>query len=100
MQLQVEFEAPVGYKEPIAPRRDIHPEATTEDTVIEEVVETFKGAGVRLDGKQKKESQLEAPVTKKVSYLVYQKRQNLFIYFFIHRSYHEVSPITITNLVT
>lgn len=29
-------------------------------------METFKGSGVRLDGKKKKDSQLDMPVVKKV----------------------------------
>ncbi|XP_037952646.1 ubiquitin fusion degradation protein 1 homolog, partial [Teleopsis dalmanni] len=63
--MNVEFEAPVGYKEPSKPR-DEQPQEVTQDNVMEEVVETFQGSGVRLDGKQKKESQLNNPVIRKI----------------------------------
>ncbi|BFF98055.1 ubiquitin fusion degradation protein 1 homolog [Drosophila madeirensis] len=73
--MNVEFEAPVGYKE-----HEPQPsgsgqqgaqgtggnDASAPGAALEEVVETFKGSGVRLDGKKKKESQLETPVLKKV----------------------------------
>ncbi|ALC44132.1 Ufd1-like [Drosophila busckii] len=72
--MNVEFEAPVGYKE----HSDQQPagqsgsqaaggsDANAGGAVLEEVVETFKGSGVRLDGKKKKDSQMETPVLKKV----------------------------------
>ncbi|EDW70879.1 ubiquitin fusion degradation protein 1 homolog [Drosophila novamexicana] len=72
--MNVEFEAPVGYKEhgeqqPAAQSGGQGAganEAAAGGAVHEEVVETFKGSGVRLDGKKKKDSQLETPVLKKV----------------------------------
>ncbi|XP_030372108.1 ubiquitin fusion degradation protein 1 homolog [Scaptodrosophila lebanonensis] len=71
--MNVEFEAPVGYKD----HHEAQPEAQMDQgasgsdaaaggAVMEEVVETFKGSGVRLDGKKKKENQMEMPVMKKV----------------------------------
>lgn len=62
----MEFEAPVGYKEPSAAQQEQPAEEQPQDHVMEEVVETFKGSGVRLDGKKKKDSQLDTPVIKKV----------------------------------
>lgn len=72
--MNVEFEAPVGYKEHSVHKPTSQPggqatgsnEPADGGTVLEEVVETFKGSGVRLDGKKKKESQMETPVLKKV----------------------------------
>ncbi|KAH8299803.1 hypothetical protein KR044_005983 [Drosophila immigrans] len=78
--MNVEFEAPVGYKDHTEqqPKHQsgnqtadggvggTNSEPADSGTVLEEVVETFQGSGVRLDGKQKKESQLETPVLKKV----------------------------------
>lgn len=64
--MNVEFEAPVGYKEPAAKGDDVVANEENEENVIEEVVETFQGSGVRLDGKKKKENQLDSPVVKKV----------------------------------
>lgn len=63
----MEFEAPVGYKEPSAAHQEQPVEEQPQDHVMEEVVETFKGSGVRLDGKKKKDSQLDTPVIKKVN---------------------------------
>lgn len=63
----MEFEAPVGYKEPTAAQKQQPVEEQPQDHVMEEVVETFKGSGVRLDGKKKKDSQLDTPVIKKVT---------------------------------
>lgn len=56
----------MGYKEPSHHRRHEPQEEQPVDHVMEEVVETFKGSGVRLDGKKKKDSQLDTPVIKKV----------------------------------
>lgn len=56
----------MGYKEPTSHRRPEPQEEQPQDHVMEEVVETFKGSGVRLDGKKKKDSQLDMPVIKKV----------------------------------
>ncbi|KAM8708916.1 hypothetical protein ACLKA7_015825 [Drosophila subpalustris] len=72
--MNVEFEAPVGYKEHSDQQPASQPggqaagsnETADGGTVLEEVVETFKGSGVRLDGKKKKDSQMETPVLKKV----------------------------------
>uniref|UniRef100_A0A1I8M523 Ubiquitin fusion degradation protein 1 homolog n=1 Tax=Musca domestica TaxID=7370 RepID=A0A1I8M523_MUSDO len=64
--MNVEFEAPVGYKEPTTSRKVEPQEEMPQDHVMEEVVETFKGSGVRLDGKKKKDNQLDAPVIKKI----------------------------------
>ncbi|KAH8391111.1 hypothetical protein KR215_007187 [Drosophila sulfurigaster] len=76
--MNVEFEAPVGYKEHTAPQAGNNQsgsqtaggsnsnEPADGGTVLEEVVETFQGSGVRLDGKKKKDSQLETPVLKKI----------------------------------
>lgn len=72
--MNVEFEAPVGYKDHSEQQPASQPggqasgsnEPADSGTVLEEVVETFKGSGVRLDGKKKKESQMETPVLKKV----------------------------------
>ncbi|KAH8411125.1 hypothetical protein KR222_003844 [Zaprionus bogoriensis] len=75
--MNVEFEAPVGYKEHSDQQPATHPggqaaasgsEAApgAAGAVLEEVVETFKGSGVRLDGKKKKDGQLETPVMKKL----------------------------------
>ncbi|XP_026847883.1 ubiquitin fusion degradation protein 1 homolog [Drosophila persimilis] len=73
--MNVEFEAPVGYKEHHETQIPGSGQQGTQGTgasdanalgaALEEVVETFKGPGVRLDGKKKKESQLETPVVKK-----------------------------------
>ncbi|EDV39303.1 uncharacterized protein Dana_GF24568 [Drosophila ananassae] len=76
--MNVEFEAPVGYKDQSETQASGSGQqgagagavggelAGAANAVLEEVVETFKGSGVRLDGKKKKESQLETPVLKKV----------------------------------
>ncbi|KAI8126543.1 putative ubiquitin fusion degradation protein 1 [Lucilia cuprina] len=64
--MNVEFEAPVGYKEPTTAKKEQPVEEQPQDHVMEEVVETFKGSGVRLDGKKKKDSQLDTPVIKKI----------------------------------
>uniref|UniRef100_T1PES2 Ubiquitin fusion degradation protein 1 homolog n=1 Tax=Musca domestica TaxID=7370 RepID=T1PES2_MUSDO len=64
--MNVEFEAPVGYKEPTTSKKVEPQEEMPQDHVMEEVVETFKGSGVRLDGKKKKDNQLDAPVIKKI----------------------------------
>lgn len=63
--MNVEFEAPVGYKEPSTSQKAAGADEEQEQTVVE-VVETFKGSGVRLDGKKKKDNQIEGPVVKKV----------------------------------
>lgn len=63
----MEFEAAIGY-EPSKPKQEEQPLEETQDHVMEEVVETFKGSGVRLDGKKKKDNQLDAPVIKRVSF--------------------------------
>ncbi|XP_075160713.1 ubiquitin fusion-degradation 1-like isoform X1 [Haematobia irritans] len=64
--MNVEFEAPVGYKEPTTSKKSEPEEEQPQDHVMEEVVETFKGSGVRLDGKKKKDNQLDTPVIKKI----------------------------------
>ncbi|EDW19261.1 ubiquitin fusion degradation protein 1 homolog [Drosophila mojavensis] len=72
--MNVEFEAPVGYKEHSEQQPATQSggqaaggnDASAGGAVHEELVETFKGSGVRLDGKKKKDSQLETPVLKKV----------------------------------
>ncbi|KAH8360649.1 hypothetical protein KR200_011022 [Drosophila serrata] len=75
--MNVEFEAPVGYKDHAetqasgSGQKGSAGSAAGEvsagaNAVLEEVVETFKGSGVRLDGKKKKENQMEMPVLKKV----------------------------------
>eukprot|EP00099_Drosophila_melanogaster_P015209 NP_524023.1 ubiquitin fusion-degradation 1-like [Drosophila melanogaster] len=75
--MNVEFEAPVGYKDHSETQASGSGQqgaagtvggeiAGATNAILEEVVETFKGSGVRLDGKKKKESQLETPVVKKV----------------------------------
>lgn len=76
--MNVEFEAPVGYKDHTEQQQAVHAGAQgavaggsdvaagAGGAVLEEVVETFKGSGVRLDGKKKKDSQLETPVMKKL----------------------------------
>lgn len=63
---QVEFEAPVGYKEPGFAKKEEKPEEENVE-VMEEDVNTFSGSGNRLDGKKKKEAQLSQPVMKKVN---------------------------------
>uniref|UniRef100_A0A1A9Z2R9 Ubiquitin fusion degradation protein 1 homolog n=1 Tax=Glossina pallidipes TaxID=7398 RepID=A0A1A9Z2R9_GLOPL len=64
--MNVEFEAPVGYKEAPGHSEDNVLDEEQKGNVMEEVVETFEGSGVRLDGKKKKESQLDSPVIRKV----------------------------------
>ncbi|KAI9588078.1 ubiquitin fusion degradation protein 1 homolog [Glossina fuscipes] len=64
--MNVEFEAPVGYKDTSEQVKENIRDEAPQDHIMEEVVETFKGSGVRLDGKKKKENQLDAPVVKKV----------------------------------
>uniref|UniRef100_A0A1A9WE07 Ubiquitin fusion degradation protein 1 homolog n=1 Tax=Glossina brevipalpis TaxID=37001 RepID=A0A1A9WE07_9MUSC len=64
--MNVEFEAPVGYKETSEQVKENTRDEAPQDHIMEEVVETFKGSGVRLDGKKKKENQLDTPVVKKV----------------------------------
>lgn len=91
----MEFEAPIGYKEPkVAKQAEIGHEEPPQDHVMEEVVETFKGSGVRLDGKKKKDSQLDTPVVKKVSsfrYII-----GTTIDFFVH--VRVLSSVLITYL--
>lgn len=84
--LQVEFEAPVGYKEPTSSRKEEPQEQQPQDHVMEEVVETFKGSGVRLDGKKKKDSQLDMPVVKKV--VLFYTTKTFCHVFFIYFSFH------------
>jgi len=62
--MNVEFEAPVGYKEPQKEPK-IQETDQTIDTIMEEVYDPFKGSGVRLDGKKKKDN-LDIPVLKRV----------------------------------
>ncbi|XP_017470224.1 PREDICTED: ubiquitin fusion degradation protein 1 homolog [Rhagoletis zephyria] len=62
--MNVEFEAAIGY-EPSKSKQEVQPLEESQDHVMEEVVETFKGSGVRLDGKKKKDNQLDAPVIKR-----------------------------------
>lgn len=78
----MEFEAPVGYKEPSAAKKEQPPEEHPQDHVMEEVVETFKGSGVRLDGKKKKDSQLDTPVVKKVSFSRHKRFLLNFVKFY------------------
>uniref|UniRef100_A0A1B0B4Q8 Ubiquitin fusion degradation protein 1 homolog n=1 Tax=Glossina palpalis gambiensis TaxID=67801 RepID=A0A1B0B4Q8_9MUSC len=61
--MNVDFEAPVGYKEKVEEKKTYE---ASQDHVMEEAIETFKGAGVRLDGKKKKENQLDTKGVKKV----------------------------------
>lgn len=61
----MEFEAAIGY-EPNKLKTEEPPVEEPQDHVMEEVVETFKGSGVRLDGKKKKDNQLDTPVIKRV----------------------------------
>ncbi|XP_055856813.1 ubiquitin fusion degradation protein 1 homolog [Episyrphus balteatus] len=63
--MNVEFEAPVGYKEPGHPKKEEKPEEENVEN-MEEDVNTFSGSGNRLDGKKKKEAQLSQPVMKKI----------------------------------
>lgn len=65
--MNVEFEAPVGYKEPtVASRSESTPmEEAPIDTI--ETVSLFSGEGVRLDGKKKKDNQLDEPVIRKTA---------------------------------
>lgn len=63
--MNVEFEAPVGYQEPTRIRPHEHPQEEALEYVQEEV--SFAGEGNRLDGKKKKDSQLTPQnVVKKV----------------------------------
>uniref|UniRef100_A0A1B0BHY1 Ubiquitin fusion degradation protein 1 homolog n=1 Tax=Glossina palpalis gambiensis TaxID=67801 RepID=A0A1B0BHY1_9MUSC len=64
--MNVEFEAPVGYKDGPGQSEENELDEEQKCNVMEELVETFKGSGVRLDGKKKKESQLDSPVIRKV----------------------------------
>uniref|UniRef100_A0A1B0FPL2 Ubiquitin fusion degradation protein 1 homolog n=1 Tax=Glossina morsitans morsitans TaxID=37546 RepID=A0A1B0FPL2_GLOMM len=61
--MNVDFEAPVGYKDQV---KDNKTDEESQDHVMEEVMETFAGAGVRLDGKKKKENQLDTKGVKKI----------------------------------
>ncbi|XP_068143468.1 ubiquitin fusion degradation protein 1 homolog [Drosophila tropicalis] len=81
--MNVEFEAPVGYNEQNAAsgassqggdgaqgtsvgQGEVSGTGQGTAGVLEEVIETFQGSGVRLDGKKKKDSQVDTPVLKKV----------------------------------
>lgn len=68
----MEFEAAIGY-EPNKPKTEDPPVQEPQDHVMEEVVETFKGSGVRLDGKKKKDNQLDTPVIKRVNIAIFFK---------------------------
>lgn len=63
--MNVEFEAPVGYKEPGSVKKEEKPEEENVE-IMEEEVNTFSGSGNRLDGKKKKEAQISQPVMKKI----------------------------------
>lgn len=62
--MNVEFAAPVGYKEPERIRPAVEPMAI-DHTEDDPSFVTFSGAGNRLDGKKKKDNQLQPPVNKK-----------------------------------
>uniref|UniRef100_A0A1A9W6V6 Ubiquitin fusion degradation protein 1 homolog n=1 Tax=Glossina brevipalpis TaxID=37001 RepID=A0A1A9W6V6_9MUSC len=66
--INVEFEAPVGYKETSDQNEDNAQDDPQQSHVMEDVVETFKCSGVRLDRKRKNESQFDSPVIKKIRF--------------------------------